>query len=83
MNVLLLLYLCADASRTDCQVVPAQHWQGPDAYEQCVGTVPDLSNSLTAQNRQRHRFVCQVQVEVGRNAEHQALPALIHQSFRM
>lgn len=83
MNVLLLLYLCTDSTRTDCQVVPAQHWQGPDAYEQCVGSVPDLTKALTAQNRRRHRFVCEVQVKVGRNAEHQALPALTHQSFRI
>ena len=83
MTVLLLMYLCADSTRTDCQVVPAQYWQGPDAYEQCVGTVPDLTKALTAQNRQRHRFVCEIQVEVGRNAEHQASPAFIYQSFRM
>lgn len=59
MNVLLLLYLCADATRTDCQVLPAQSWQGPNAYEQCIGTVPGLTKALTAQNRQRHRFVCE------------------------
>lgn len=83
MNVLLLLYLCADATRTDCPVLPTQLWQGPDAYEQCIGAVPDLTEALTTQNRQRHRFVCEVQVEDGKNAEHQTLPAFIHQSFRM
>lgn len=83
MNVLLLLYLCADATRTDCLVLPTQLWQGPDAYEQCIGAVPDLTEALTTQNRQRHWFVCEVQVEGGENVKYQASPTLIHQSFRM
>ena len=83
MTVLLLLYLCADATRTDCQVLPAQLWQGPDAYEQCIGAVPGLTKALTAPNRERHRFVCEVQADGEQNAGHQAKPTFIHQSFRM
>lgn len=83
MTVLLLLYLCADATRTDCQVLPAQLWQGPDAYEQCIGVVPGLTKALTAPNRERHRFVCEVQADGQQNTGHQAKPIFIHQSFRM
>ncbi|PRW80077.1 hypothetical protein C7A12_02565 [Pseudomonas fluorescens] len=83
MTVLLLLYLCSDATRTDCQVLPAQLWQGPDAYEQCIGAVPGLTKALTAPNRNRHRFVCEVQSDSEQSVRHQAKQAFIHQSFRM
>lgn len=83
MTVLLLLYLCADATRTDCQVMPVQLWQGSNAYEQCIGAVPGLTKALTAPNRERHRFVCEVQADSEQNAAHQAKPTFIHQSFRM
>lgn len=83
MTVLLLLYLCADATRTDCQVLPTQLWQGPDAYEQCTDVVPGLTEALTAPNRNRHRFVCEIQGDGPKPAEHKAQPSLIHQSFRM
>jgi len=83
MTVFLLLYLCADASRTDCQVVRADSWNGPDAYEHCASVVPGLTDALTATNRKRHRFVCETQGNGPEPAEHKALPAFIHQSFRM
>lgn len=83
MTVFLLLYLCADATRTDCQVVKADSWHGPHAYERCIDVVPGLTGALTAPNRDRHRFVCEVQGEVSRPAEHKAQPTFIHQSFRM
>ncbi len=83
MTALLLLYLCSDATRTDCQVLPAQLWQGPDAYEQCIGAVPGLTEALTAPNRNRHRFVCEVQSDSEQSVRQQAKPAFIHQSFRM
>lgn len=83
MTVFLLLYLCTDATRTDCQVVTAQNWKGSDAYEQCIGVVPDLTKALTAPNRERHRFVCEIQGDGPKPAEHKAQPAFIHQSFRM
>ncbi|MDL5599329.1 hypothetical protein QS468_41915 [Bacillus subtilis] len=81
MNVFLLLYLCADATRTDCQVLPAQHWKGDTAYEQCLDAIPGLTKALTASNRERHRFVCDVQAESP--VEELARPRFIHQSFRM
>ena len=83
MTVFLLLYLCTDATRTDCQVVKADSWSGPYASEQCAGVVPGLTEALTAPNRERHRFVCEIQAEGAQPAEHKAQPAFIHQSFRM
>lgn len=83
MTVFLLLYLCADASRTDCQVVRADSWSGPTAYEQCTDVVPGLTEALTAPNRKRHRFVCEIQADGAKPIEHRAQPAFIHQSFRM
>lgn len=83
MTVFLLLYLCADATRTDCQVVKADSWNGPSAYEQCTDVVPGLTEALTAPNRNRHRFVCEVQSDSEQSVRHQAKPAFIHQSFRM
>lgn len=83
MTVFLLLYLCTDTTRTDCQVVPAQRWRGSDAYQQCIGAVPGLTEALTAPNRERHRFVCEIQSDGVRPAEHTAQPAFTHQSFRM
>ncbi len=83
MTVFLLLYLCADATRTDCQVVKADSWNGPLAYEQCTAVVPGLTEALTALNRKRHRFVCETQGNDAKPAEHKAQPAFIHQSFRM
>lgn len=83
MTVFLLLYLCTDAIRTDCQVVKADSWSGPYANEQCAGAVPGLTKALTASNRERHRFVCEIQGAVAKPAEHTPKPARIHQSFRM
>lgn len=83
MTVFLLLYLCADASRTNCQVFPAQHWIGDTAYEQCLDAVPGLAKALTATNRERHRFVCEIQTDPATPAEEAARPRFIHQSFRM
>lgn len=83
MSVFLLLYLCADATRTDCQVLPAQRWDGPDAYEQCLGAVPGLTQALSAPNRERHQFVCEIQTDSAQPARITARPTLIHQSFRM
>lgn len=82
MTVFLLLYLCADATRTDCQVVPVQRWKGPDSYEECLDAVPGLTKAFTAQNRELHRFVCDVQSDTAQPAELKARPH-IHQSFRM
>ena len=83
MTVFLLLYLCADATRKDCQVLPAQLWEGPDAFEQCLGAVPGLTKALTAPNRERHRFVCEVQSDGAKPAELPARPTFINQLFRM
>ncbi|MFP7634318.1 hypothetical protein ACLIMJ_24260 [Pseudomonas veronii] len=83
MTVFLLLYLCADTTRTDCQVVRADSWSGPHAYKQCLDVVPGLTEALTAPNRKRHRFVCEIQGDGPKPAEHKAPSAFIHQSFRM
>lgn len=83
MTVFLLLYLCVDVTRTDCQVVRVDSWNGPHAYEQCVDVVPGLTEALIAPNRRRHRFACEIQDDGPKPAEHKALPAFIHQSFRM
>jgi hypothetical protein len=83
VTVILLLYLCADATRTNCQVVKADSWNGPFAYEQCTAVVPGLTEALTAPNRKRHRFICEVQGDGAKPAEHKAPPGLTHQSFRM
>lgn len=84
MTVILLLYLCADTTRTNCQVVKADSWNGPLAYEQCTAVVQGLTENLTAPNRKRHRFVCEPQGNDAKPAEHKAAPpAFIHQSFRL
>lgn len=83
MTVFLLLYMCADATRTDCQVVRADSWSGPTAYERCADVVSGLTEALTVPNQKRHRFVCEVQGDSAKSAEHKAPPAFIHQSFRM
>lgn len=83
MTVFLLLYLCADATRTNCQVVKADSWNGPHAYEKCAEVVPSLTEELTESNRQRHRFVCEIQSNTAKPAEHKAQPMFIHQTFRM
>lgn len=83
MTVLLLLYLCSDATRTDCQVLPAQSWHGPDAYEQCLGAVPGLTQALSAPNRERHRFICEIETDSAQPTGHAGRPTFIHQSFRM
>lgn len=83
MTVFLLLYLCADATRTNCQVVRADSWSGPTAYEQCADVLPALTDALTAPNQKRHRFVCEVQGDSAKPAEHKAPSTFIHQSFRM
>lgn len=83
MTVFLLLYLCTDATRTDCQVVKADSWSGPYANEQCTGALPDLTKALTAPNRERHRFVCEIQGGGAKPAKHKAQPVFTQQSFRM
>jgi hypothetical protein len=83
MTVFLLFYLCADATRTDCQVLPAQRWDGPNAYEKCLGEVPGLIQALSTPNRERHRFVCEIQADSAQPAGRTAQPTFIHQSFRM
>lgn len=74
MKVFLLLYLCADAARTDCQVVKIDSWSGPNAYEQCANVLPGLTHALTAPNRKRHRFICEIQGGGAKSAEHKAHP---------
>ncbi|AJO77642.1 hypothetical protein TO66_10125 [Pseudomonas sp. MRSN 12121] len=83
MTVFLLLYLCADASRADCQVVRTDSWSGPHAYEQCALVIPRLTKALTAPNRKRHRFVCEIQGDDAEPAEHKARSVFTHQSYRM
>lgn len=83
MTVFLLLYLCADATRTDCQVLRADSWSGPTAYEKCADTLPGLTEALTTPNQKRHRFVCEVQGDSTKSPGHKAQPVFIHQSFRM
>lgn len=83
MTVFLILYLCTDATRTDCQVIRVESWTGPYAYERCIDVANELTEALTAPNRERHRFVCEIQADTAKPAEHKAQPALIHQSFRM
>jgi len=83
MTVFLLLYLCADATRTDCQVLPAKRWMGDTAYEQCLDAIPALTQALTVTNRERHRFVCEIQTDNAKPVEEVARPRFIHQSFRM
>jgi len=82
MTVFLLLYLCTDATRTDCQVLPAQRWKGDTAYEQCLDAIAALTQALTATNRKRHRFICEIQTDDAGPAEEDSL-RFIHQSFRM
>ncbi|MBK3434852.1 hypothetical protein JJD84_29090 [Pseudomonas fluorescens] len=77
MKVFLLLYLCADAARTDCQVVKIDSWSGPNAYEQCANVLPGLTHALTAPNRKRHRFICEIQGGGAKPAEHKAQPVAI------
>ncbi|EXF96087.1 hypothetical protein HK44_022455 [Pseudomonas fluorescens HK44] len=62
MTVFLLLYLCTDASRTDCQVIPVEHWVHADAYKQCLAAAKKLTVDLTAKNRKSNYFVCETQV---------------------
>ena len=83
MTVFLLLYLCMDATRTDCQVVKVDSWNSPYANKQCSDALKGLTEAMTAPNRERHRFVCEIQGDGPKPAEHKALPAFIHQSFRM
>ncbi|WP_053157184.1 hypothetical protein [Pseudomonas protegens] len=83
MNVFLLLYLCTNVDRTDCQVIPLQRWVGPDAYQQCVNTVPGLTEALTAPNRELHEFDCEIQAASAQPGEQTAQPGFIHQSFWM
>lgn len=76
MKVLLMMYLCLDPSRTDCQPVPVQAWARPDAYGQCIALVPELTEALTVQNRQRIYFRCEQ--EGGDAAQVQQAPPPIH-----
>ncbi|SEN54445.1 hypothetical protein SAMN04487857_12143 [Pseudomonas sp. ok272] len=62
MTVFLLLYLCADASRSHCQVIPVEHWVQQDAHIQCLAAARKLTNDLTAKNRQTNHFACETQV---------------------
>lgn len=81
MKVLLMLYLCADASHAECRAIPVQGWAKPDGYAQCAALVPALTDALTEANRQRIYFRCEAQR--GDSAQvQQATPQFIHQSFR-
>ncbi|EIK65486.1 hypothetical protein PflQ8_1856 [Pseudomonas fluorescens Q8r1-96] len=64
-------------------MIPTQRWAGPDAYEQCLGVVPGLTEALSTPNRERHRFVCEIQTDSAQPAGSAARATLIHQSFRM
>ena len=74
MTVFLLLYLCADVTSTDCQVVKTDSWSGPQAYDRCANVLPGLTEALTAPNRMRHRFICEIQGGGAKPAEHKAQP---------
>ncbi|WP_347904974.1 hypothetical protein [Pseudomonas purpurea] len=74
MTVFLLLYLCTDASRADCQVILIEHWKAPDAYEQCSSAAKQLTVDLTAKNRQRDHFVCEIQASGQRSPNPSARP---------
>jgi hypothetical protein len=82
-TALLFLYLCTDASRLDCQVIPVQQWVSGDAYEQCARTAQSLEGALTPANRPRQRFICET-LDVGSSkTESENQPHLTLQSFRM
>lgn len=81
MTVLLMMYLCLDASHTNCQAIPVKDWTRPDAYGQCAELAPELTEALTERNRQRIYFRCEPQSADAAQAQ-QATPKLIHQSFR-
>lgn len=82
-TALLFLYLCTDASRLDCQVIPVQQWVSGDAYEQCARTAQSLEGGLTPANRPRHRFICET-LDVGSSkTESENQPHLTLQSFRL
>ncbi len=83
MSVFLLMYLCVDASRTDCQVIPVQRWIKPDAYERCIAAVPQLTAELSTENRQRHHFVCEAHDGTELGAGQQTAPKLSYQSLRL
>ena len=83
MNVFLLLYLCTNAARMDCQVIPVQRWMGPDSYQQCGATSEQLTASLTDKNRKRLYFVCDIQSAGDVDASQRPHPQLGHQSFRL
>ncbi len=80
MKVLLMLYLCADASHTECRAIPVQGWARPDGYTQCTALVPALTAALTEANRRRTYFSCEQQSDAA--LVQQARAQLIHQSFR-
>ncbi|WKL53116.1 hypothetical protein Q1W70_00485 [Pseudomonas kielensis] len=80
MKVLLMLYLCADASHVECRAIPVQGWAKPDGYAQCTALVPALTDALTEANRQRTYFSCEQQSDAA--LVQQAGAQLIHQSFR-
>ena len=83
MTVFLLLYLCSDSTRTDCQVLPSELWKGPNSYEQCIRAASGLADALTAANSERHRFVCEIQSNNALPETNRSRPTFIHQSFRM
>ncbi|MFJ3410589.1 hypothetical protein [Pseudomonas protegens] len=83
MNVFLLLYLCTNAARTDCQVIPVQRWMGPDSYQQCGNTARQLTANLTDKNRKHNYFVCDIQAAGDVDAAQQVNLQLTHQSFQL
>lgn len=80
MKVLLMMYLCLDASHTECRAIPVQGWVKPDGYAQCAALVPALTDALTKTNRQRTYFSCELQSDAA--LVQQARAQFIHQSFR-
>ncbi len=83
MSVLLLMYLCTDANRLDCQVITVQRWTDSKAYEQCMESSLVLTKSLTESNRGRHRFVCELQEADESTTTQHAQPTLTPHTFRL
>lgn len=72
-----------ETKRTDCQVVRTEGWKGPHAFERCVNVVRDLTESMTATNRNRHRFIFEILRKEAKPAENGAPPTCTQQSFRV
>ena len=68
MTVFLLLYLCTDASRSSCQVIPVEHWVQADAYQLCVTEAKRLIGSKSEGRTQKEgwgvTYIARVRITV-------------------